>query len=461
MKNFLLTLFLALSLSLRLSADEAATPFKDGDRWCVLGDSITHGGLYHKEVELFYLTRFPEKSLEVINCGIAGDTARGALKRLGWDCLDHKPSVVSVMLGMNDVGRSLYDTTNAPGAELDAKRAVAVETYRTNMAELTSRITNSGARLILITPSIFDDTGELRATNKPGCAAALTRCAHEVESLAVQRKGSVVDFNGPMTEITAAIQKTNASATIIGGDRVHPGPVGHFIMAYEVLKAQKTHGEVSLISVDAVTGKSAGCEGCEVTEVKAAPNELSFSCLEKALPYPVTDAIRPALQLVPFMNEFNREILKVTGLKPGSYGLSIDELPVRAYTAEELAGGVNLTSEQTPQVKQALGVQEILKKKWDAAGKLRNIAAFEYRVWPDAPHSGTSEEQESMKLKIQAYLGKAADTNSVAKGQEYNDLKIDEAGLKKAVIDAATQAHVAAKPIPHHFIIKKTLSQAP
>jgi len=460
-KNFLLTLFLALSLSLRLSAGEVATPFKDGDRWCVLGDSITHGGSYHKEVELFYVTRFPEKSLEVINCGISGDTARGALKRLGWDCLDHKPSVVSVMLGMNDVGRSLYDTTNAPGAELDAKRTMVVETYRTNMAGLTSRITNSGARLILITPSIFDDTGELKATNKPGCAAALTRCAHEVESLAVQRGASVVDFNGPMTEITAAIQKTNPSATIIGPDRVHPGSVGHFIMAYEVLKAQKPHGEVSMIGVDAVTGKPAGCEGCEVTEIKASSNELSFICLEKALPYPVTDAIRPALQLVPFMNEFNREILKVTGLKPGSYDLSIDEFPVRAYTADELAGGVNLASEQTPQVKQALGIQEILKRKWNAAGKLRSIAAFEYRVWPDAPHSGTSEEQESMKLKIQAYLGKAADTNSVAKGQEYNDLKIGEAGLKKAVVDVGTQAHVAAKPIPHHFIIKKTLSQAP
>ena len=62
--------------------------FQSGDRWCVLGDSITHGGFYHRYVELFYLTRFPSLQLDVTNCGIAGDTAAGGEKRLAWDCLN-------------------------------------------------------------------------------------------------------------------------------------------------------------------------------------------------------------------------------------------------------------------------------------------------------------------------------------------------------------------------------------
>ena len=81
--------------------------FQSGARWCALGDSITQEGWYHHFVELFYRTRFPARPLQVVNCGIAGDNAAGALKRLRRDCLDANPTVVSVMLGMNDVGWEL------------------------------------------------------------------------------------------------------------------------------------------------------------------------------------------------------------------------------------------------------------------------------------------------------------------------------------------------------------------
>lgn len=102
-----------------------APQFQPGDRWCVLGDSITHSGSYHKFVELYYFTRFPTQPLDMINCGIAGDTAPGAVRRLQWDCLAARPTVVSVMLGMNDVGRNLYDAgvTNQHLEKLRAERA--------------------------------------------------------------------------------------------------------------------------------------------------------------------------------------------------------------------------------------------------------------------------------------------------------------------------------------------------
>jgi len=457
MKKLFLIPFLAIALSLGLQASEQPFPLRQGGTWCVLGDSITHRGTYHQDVELFYLTRYPETPFQVINCGVGGDSARGALRRLGWDCLDHKPSVVSVMLGMNDVNRNLYDATNSPSPEIDRMKADADASYRSNMASLTSLITNSGARLILITPSIFDDKGDLKATNKPGCAAALTRYANDVKTLAAQRGAEVVDFNGPMTVINVSIQKTNASATIVGPDRVHPGSVGHFVMAYEFLKAQKPRALVSLIGVDASTGKSAGCEECRVSGITASPDEVSFTCLEKALPYPVTDEKKPALGLVPFMDEFNREILKVTGLKLGSYQLLIDNTPIRTYTAENLASGVNLSLEQTPQSNQALRVAEIMQKKWDAALKLRNIAAFEYAAWP-APHSASDNNQDSIKVKIDEFLKKNTAEKIAVKGREYLELKPREAEFKKTVSDATSEAYASAKPIPHRFIIKKTAS---
>jgi lysophospholipase L1-like esterase len=461
MKKFLLIPVLALTCTLGLQATEGSFPFKNGDVWCALGDSITHGGSYHHDVELFYVTRYPENSLKVINCGVGGDTARGALRRLGWDCLDHKPSVVSVMLGMNDVNRNLYDATNAPSPELERLKADADASYRTNMASLTSLITNTGARLILITPSIFDDTGDLKATNKPGCAAALTRYANDVKTLAAQRGAEVVDFNGSMTAINTSIQKTNAAGTIVGADRVHPGPVGHFVMAYEFLKAQKPLARVSLIGVDASTGKPAGCERCDVSDIKAKPDEVSFTCLEKSLPYPVPDEKKPALGLVLLMDELNGEILKVTGLKAGSYQLVIDDIPIRTYTAEKLASGVNISAEQTPQSNQALLVAEILKKKWDAALKLRNIAAFEYAVWPHATHSGSAGEGDLMKGKIQEYLAKNPPEKMVAKSRVYDEIKPQENELKKSLLDATAEAYATAKPTPHRFVIKKIETASP
>jgi lysophospholipase L1-like esterase len=106
-KNKMIAVSLLAPLAV-LHAAVAVTPFQTGDRWCVLGDSITEAGHYHRYVELFYCTRFPEQQLEVVDCGIRGETAPGALRRLQWDCLAAKPTIVSVMLGMNDVGRTFY-----------------------------------------------------------------------------------------------------------------------------------------------------------------------------------------------------------------------------------------------------------------------------------------------------------------------------------------------------------------
>jgi hypothetical protein len=161
------------------------------------------------------------------------------------------------------------------------------------------------------------------------------------------------------------------------------------------------------------------------------------------------------------MDEFNGEILKVTGLKAGSYQLSIDDMPIRSYSAENLAAGVNLSPEQTPQSNQALRVAEILKKKWDAAGKLRNIAAFEYAVWPQATHSGSAGEGDLMKAKIQEFLSKNPPEKMLAKSRVYDEIKPQENELKKSVLDATAEAYAVAKPAAHRFVIKKSETASP
>ncbi|MFA7004770.1 MAG: hypothetical protein WC429_12070, partial [Verrucomicrobiia bacterium] len=68
---------LAGGVSLRAEVAKEAVKFKDGDRICFIGDSITHGGGfgYHSQIALFYATRFPQMRIGYWNCGISGDSA--------------------------------------------------------------------------------------------------------------------------------------------------------------------------------------------------------------------------------------------------------------------------------------------------------------------------------------------------------------------------------------------------
>lgn len=83
-------------------------PFKPGDSWIAVGDSISTNGVHAQNIELFYPTRYPDRLLANTNACIPGDTATGVLRRFDWDIADAKPAVATVMLGMNDVDRGQY-----------------------------------------------------------------------------------------------------------------------------------------------------------------------------------------------------------------------------------------------------------------------------------------------------------------------------------------------------------------
>ena len=145
-----------------------AEPFQSGDTVCYVGDSITHGGTYHQVIDLFYATRFPERPLQTWNCGIGGDRASGIMSdekfRLNTDILGHHPTVATIMLGMNDVGRTDYGADKT-GPEVEQRRRASLETYNAAMKKLIEAIEKSGARVILVTPSIYDETTQLATAN--------------------------------------------------------------------------------------------------------------------------------------------------------------------------------------------------------------------------------------------------------------------------------------------------------
>ena len=82
---------------------------RSGDTVVFYGDSITEQNYYNQYVELYAATRFPWMRVHFYGAGVGGDRVTGAaegrlISGLERDVFAEKPTVVTVMLGMNDGG---------------------------------------------------------------------------------------------------------------------------------------------------------------------------------------------------------------------------------------------------------------------------------------------------------------------------------------------------------------------
>ena len=227
--------------------NSVARPFESGDRVCFLGDSITKSGSYHELLEIFYAVRFPDRIIDFFNCGVGGDRASAILSspnfRLETDVLALRPTVVVVMLGMNDVERSLY-SPQAQNESTPAARKTALDTYRTSLTNLVQTLRNAGPRVIVLSPSVYEES---TAFSRPepfiGCNAALAVCAGIARMVARESGAEFVDVHAAMDAANQHRQAMDPAFSITGAgqswnDRVHPGPVGHYVIAHCVLTAQ-------------------------------------------------------------------------------------------------------------------------------------------------------------------------------------------------------------------------------
>lgn len=446
-----------LLTSLCVTAQAQAPKFQDGDRICFIGDSITHGGGYHTQVLLFYLTRFPQMKLEASNCGISGDSAAGAVRRYDWDIAPHKPTVATIMLGMNDVRRDLY-AEGKTGEAIEEQRRKAIEANLTNMDTLAGRLAQDGARVIFITPSLFDQTGNQANDKLTGVNDALKACAEGDRKLAEKYHGGVVDFNGPMEALNREGQAKDPAFTLIGTDRVHPGPMGHLVMTYLFLKAQGMTPTVSTMAIDAASAAVTMQDNATITQLVAKPDAVSFECLEKALPFPVGGAAEKALALVPWTNDLNQEILKVTGLKAGAYEVVIDGKSVLKTTADALAQGVNLAViKDTPQAQQAKEVQTLLQRRADIENsKLRLFAQVEAGLLASLKDRTPESDQKAVTDKIASLRASTGPYNAhyIKVYENYLASISQRDSYLQQVPDLYKQAVAASQPKPHRFEIR-------
>jgi len=359
-------------------------PFKTGDKIAFVGNSITEQGYYESYVWLYYMLHFPGRRIVILNRGIGGDRAEEIYKRFDDDVLSADPDVIVLTFGMNDSGYWEYLKGNP-----DSVARVHVADSRHYFDLIQERLKKlPNVKKVIILGSPFDETVKLKSAVFPGKVQAMEQIAAFQTEAAKANHWGLVDFLHPMTAIDLREQKQDSTFTLTGNDRIHPGNSGHFVMAWLFLKAQGLADlPVADIAIDAKSGKLEREGNCHITNISAS-NGLHFDYLANSLPFPVDTVPRlwgnphrqsEALPVMPFYTEFNREMLRVSGLSSGDYDLTIDGRKIAQFTAEELGEGINLAKlPKTPEYEQAMAVLQLNEERMGLESKLRQYAWLQY-----------------------------------------------------------------------------------
>ncbi|QDT46230.1 Arylesterase precursor [Symmachiella dynata] len=180
------------------------------------GDSVTgiyyHTGgrrAYTKLVQIALEKTKPRAIVQAINAGISGHTTRDALARIEKNVLAHKPDLVTVMFGLNDMTR------------------VPLFEYRDNLTKIIEMCRAAGAEVLLCTPNSVYDT-------KSRPEAKLEKYVAAVHQVAQAQQVEVADCYAAYQSLRS--RDEFAWATLMS-DEIHPNLDGHKLIAEEIVQA--------------------------------------------------------------------------------------------------------------------------------------------------------------------------------------------------------------------------------
>ena len=357
-----LSFLLVLGSSLPLLAEGPVLTVKKDDIWVMAGDSITAQRQHSNYIEAFYRTRYPNLNLQFRNSGIGGNQTSSVLARFDYDVAAWKPTIVSIELGMNDVG-----------AGDDPTR------YIDGMKKLIAKIREINATPVLISSSPVNDgsvTGDWksdRCRRIDPYTVALKQLAAEEKVVMIDQYHALLDLWGKNKQSPMPINLT--------GDPVHPGPVGQYTMAGAILAQLNVDRDVSSATL-AADGKVTTANRCKITDVSAEGGKLEFTRLDEAGAWPVDPKSKAAADLLPDIHQLSRWMLTVSDLPAGTYQVTIDGKPAATLTEKELATGWNLATvyegaiadRSTKIVGLISALQGGLNNNWRAASKAKDEA---------------------------------------------------------------------------------------
>lgn len=195
---------------------------KPNDTLLFFGDSITDcgrdrakldslGGGYVNQIHARLGHALASPALRVINQGCGGHRIYDLEARLETDLLAHKPTVVTFLIGINDVWRRFDRQIVSPAAEFAA-------CYHRVLARIRSEL---NPRLVLMEPFLLPVPADRRAWRED-----LDPKITIVRDLAVEFGADLIPLDGLF-----AAAATRAPAAYWLPDGVHPSAAGHALIA--------------------------------------------------------------------------------------------------------------------------------------------------------------------------------------------------------------------------------------
>ena len=343
----------ALAGAVLSSAAQKPFYLHDGDTVVMYGDSITEQRFYTLWVEIYTATRFPKLNVTFFPEGVGGDRVTGGAAgpidtRIPRDIVAHKPTVVTIMLGMNDCS---YQPLT-PAIE---------STYVAGYEHILTTLEQSlpGVRITLLGASPYDEV--TRPEMFPGgYNGTLQHFAELNAEMARRHHQSFVDLNAPFV---AALKRGAAidplATELLLPDRVHPEQTAHWLMAQAILMGWNSPALVSSTAIDAEKAAVTTSENTHISALATTPDGISWTQLDGSLPLPIdfnSTNNHFLTQMTDLVEQLDLQPLTVTGLKPGAYELTIDQTSVGKFTDLELDKGINLALYNTPMRGQAFRV---------------------------------------------------------------------------------------------------------
>jgi lysophospholipase L1-like esterase len=396
--KILIKLFFVLFISFGANAQLSNPIYTDGDKVAFVGNSITRNSEFYAIISLYQATRFPHQRVRFYNCGVSGDNTLDVLKRYNSDVMYYSPNKVSVMLGMNDVGRNNYDPALMVNGVFPSTVLVSQQSSKTNFAnnitQLILKFKASGCQVVIQSPTIYDELVNLPSVTALKCNSALTELAVMCKDLATDNSYSFVDYNKELNRIDGLEKAVLPTFSFTPTDRVHPETLGHFTMAYYYLKSLGMPSLVSNVELNAGTSVPDKSENATVSGVNLTTSGGTFKVHAYALPMPFITGSEKALSwsYFDYYNDLNREILKVSGLNQSqTYGLIIGGIVVDNFTGAQFEAGINLAKFSTPQSMQSEKIRQLIYKKRAMEHKIRQFRLMEKVL--------TQSEMETMTLE--------------------------------------------------------------
>jgi lysophospholipase L1-like esterase len=386
--------FFVLLVMLLVAVLAIAIPLPHGTRLVFLGDSITEQLIYTRYVMDYFALRYPDVRITFRNAGWSGDTAPGGLERLQRDVLSLKPSVVTICFGMNDGGYTSFDQDR-------------YDRYMKGMTGLVQTLKRNGVRVVLLTPGVVDEDIDNKGYNR-----TLTRYAQGVKELAASEQIAVFDINALMGDVQARAKRDNPKFTMLP-DSVHPDPPGQALMAYGLLKALGADGTAASVTIDAST-RGVAADRAVVRNLRVTPGSITFTRIDRAFPTYFDPEAATVFTYAPIQQDLNQYPFRVTGLQPGNWKLTVDNMEVGVFSTNDLAKGVDLGARPGPrqklgeQVNNTAATQEwIYRTRWKQLGVQLSIPdeAQPEKLALERKLDQCITEQESERAKLVAPHG--------------------------------------------------------